>query len=276
MSSTEPSAFEAAIVDTSHWQELDYRACVSIGTEYIVKFGSPRTLWPEIATLLYISEYAQSHADTPRMPRIPKVICHFEHKWTMYLVMETITLVDTPPDLERTAEALRWLSGVPAPAGHVFGPLGGGPIRHSFFKDFKAPLVFSSIQALERYIEKGGGLFSKLATERVGPVSLSGERLMFMQADMHPSDFGVDDHGNTVLMDFGQIAILPESFAVYAIRDRALLASLGLSRNSNTASMAAIFSCLWMAADPKLDLNEDGYRKASTRQRHLVHSQSTN
>lgn len=158
---TEQSAFEAAIVDTctkhkeAHWREPGHRPYVSIGAEYLVKFGNPQTLWPEIATHKYISEYAQSHADTPCMPRIPKVKYHFGDQQTMYMVMEYITLTNPPPDLpERTAEALRWLSGVPAPPGHVFGPLGGGLIRHGFFKDHKAPLAFSSIGALEHYIEK--------------------------------------------------------------------------------------------------------------------------
>ncbi|KZP06658.1 hypothetical protein FIBSPDRAFT_1053428 [Athelia psychrophila] len=275
MSSTEQSAFEAAIADActkhkeAHWQEYDYRACVSIGTEYFVKFDHPRALWPEIATHKYISEYAQAHADTPRMPRISKVKYHFGDKRMMYMVMEYITLTNPPPDLpERTAEAVRWLSGVPAPPGHVFGPLGGGLIRHRFFKNHKAPLAFSSIEALERYIAKARTLLSNLRKEPLESVSLSGERLMFMQADMHPSNFGVDEHGNTVLMDFAQIAMLPESFAAYMLPSNGSLArSLGLSRSSNTASMAVISSCLWMVADTKLGLNEDGYPKASIRKR---------
>ncbi|KZP06660.1 hypothetical protein FIBSPDRAFT_876331 [Athelia psychrophila] len=276
MSSTVQSAFEAAIVDTcrkhkeAHWKEDDYRACVSIGTEYFVKFDNPRTLWPEIATQIYISKYAQAHADTPRMPRISKVKYHFGDQRTMYMVMEYITLTNPPPDLpERTAEAIRWLSEVPAPPGHVFGPLGGGsPIRHSFFKDHKAPLAFSSIGALERYIEKARTLLSNLRKEPLESVSLSGERLMFMQPDMDPSNFGVDEHGNTVLMDFAEIAMLPESFAAYMLSSNdSLASSLGLSKSFNVASMAVISSCLWMVADSKLGLNEDGYPKASIRKR---------
>ena len=52
---------------------------------------------------------------------------------------------------------------------------------------------------------------------------------------MDPSNFGVDEHGNTVLVDFGDIAMLPESFAAYALSscDNLIARSLGLSRNSN-------------------------------------------
>lgn len=161
MSSTERSALEATIVDActrheeAHWNEFGFRTCVSIGTEYFVKFGDPKTLGPVAATQEYIFAYAQSHTETPYTPRIPKVIFHFGDQQTIYIVMEYITLADPPPDIpERTADALKWLSEVPAPPGHVFGPLGGGVIRHRFFKDWKAPMVFSSIEALERYIEK--------------------------------------------------------------------------------------------------------------------------
>lgn len=280
MSSTKLSAFEAGIVDAcakheqAHWNENDYRACVSLDPDHFVKFDIPQVVWPEIASHSHIFEYAQSHADTPGTPRIPKVIHHFEYQHTMYMVMEAITLMEPPPDLpERIAEAVRWLSGVPAPADHVLGPLGGGVIRHSFFKDYEAPLVFSSIEALERYIEQvrpclyslehpltsslGQArtvMSSELAKKRMGYVGLSGERLMFMQPDMDPGNFGVDERGNTVLMDFGEIAMLPESFAAFTLSNHhaALATSLGLSSSSNAASMTRISSFLWMVYDPTL------------------------
>lgn len=279
MTSTNLSAFEAAIVDTcekhqeAHWEDPDYRPCVSIDGKYFVKFKETRFLWPEIATHVYISEYAQSQPETPGMPRISKVIHHFTDQNMMYMVMEHITLTDTSPDPTKIAEALRWLSEVPAPPDHVFGPLGGGVIRHSFFKDYEAPLVFSSIEALERYIEKAGTYLSKLRTTPLERVSLSGERLMFTQPDMHPSNFGVDEHGNTVLMDFGEIAMLPESFVAFTLASyesqaaSATARSIGLSRRSHLRSMAVIASVLWMIADPRLGLNEDGYPKASVRKR---------
>jgi hypothetical protein len=36
----------------------------------------------------------------------------------------------------------------------VIGPLGGGRIRHKFFKEYTAPLLFSSVEALQRYMHK--------------------------------------------------------------------------------------------------------------------------
>jgi hypothetical protein len=160
MMSIDQAAFEADIVtactkhEEEHWRDNDYRACVVIEPGYFVKYDDYKTLQPEIATQLYISNYAESQADAPH---IPKVIHHFEgDQGSGYFAMEYIKLSDpSPSDLpERTAEALKWLSGVPAPSGHVMGPLGPGRIRHSFFKDYKAPMIFSSIKALELYIDK--------------------------------------------------------------------------------------------------------------------------
>jgi hypothetical protein len=42
----------------------------------------------------------------------------------------------------------------PSCPNHVIGPLGGGLIGYRFFKDARAPLRFSSVEALERYISK--------------------------------------------------------------------------------------------------------------------------
>jgi hypothetical protein len=129
--------------------------CLFVEPYYFVKYSHPNTLGPEIATQKYISDCAKSESDTSCIPRIPKIKHCFQEGWTMYLVMEYITLTVPPPsDLnERIAVALKWLSEVKPPPGHAIGPLGGGRIFHNVFKDFEAPLLFSSVDALERYLE---------------------------------------------------------------------------------------------------------------------------
>lgn len=86
-----------------HWRDIDYRACVSIGSDYFVKFGHYEAIWPQIATQSYISTYAESQPDAPRIPR---VIHHFQgDRKETYFVMEYIKLMGSPPDLdERRAE----------------------------------------------------------------------------------------------------------------------------------------------------------------------------
>ena len=273
-----------AIVDAcmrhleAHWQDRGYRDNVVIGTKYFVKFGDGDTLYSEYATQSYISEYAETHPDTTRDLRVPKAIHFFRVEKTAYLVMEYIKLEASPSDLsERIVGALRWLSGVPAPPGHVIGPLGSGYIRHGFFKDNEAPLRFSSVEALERYIEKvrlsshfrkrphplrytldqARRMLSNAATKPVQPVSICGDRLMFTQSDVDTRNFGVDEHGNTVLLGFEQIAVVPESFAVFAMSLGGLTGvcdSLGWSSNS-TFSMAVISSILWMTGNPTLGVS---------------------
>lgn len=158
-------------------------------------------------------------------PRISQALHYFEAQKRAFLILEHIEL--THPSLvtnlaERAAWALDWLSGVSAPpedvidhSKDVIGPIGGGPIRHSFFKNNKAPLTFSSVDALERYMNKvrrclyffkcppsdnilfvqGRQLLSKLATDPAKPIIIVNESLIFTQSDIHVSNFA-NDNGN--------------------------------------------------------------------------------
>ena len=291
-------ALEANIIEACtnhelvHRKDKNYRACVSIGTDYFVKFGNANALWPELQTQSYIFDYARStpHPDTPR---IPQVVHHFKDRWIMYLVMEFITLTtDAHPDLiDRTKEALVWLSGVPPPPNHVIGPLGGGRILHDFFQDGEAPLLFSSVDALQRYMHEvrlcfrsrasthrsltcnlgqAHKLLSDYGQKHVSPVEMGGDRLMFTQSDMDPSNFGVDQHGKTVLMDFGRIGVLPETFVAYTMsgkRFAPIANALGLS-DSSTYSMAVVSPALWIIADPRLSASASTSYEILTNVRH--------
>jgi hypothetical protein len=91
------------------------------------------------------------------------------------------------------------------------------------------------------------------------PIVIIDDPLIFTQPDKHVSNFGVDERGNTVLLDFAEIGRLPLSFAKYTMRsdeDDSFIAHLSnLLRwpdNYNMNSMARVSSCLWMMADPTL------------------------
>jgi hypothetical protein len=85
---------------------------------------------------------------------------------------------------------------------------------------------------------------------------------MFAQSDMDDSNYGVDEHGQTVLMDFCEIGLLPESFVAFTLysgtrlgpiaNHDSIAASLGLSGNANVRTMGAITGHLRMFADPRL------------------------
>ena len=53
-------------------------------------------------------------------------------------------------------------------------------------------------------------LLSVTAWKKVSPVSARSERLMFTQSNMDDSNFGVDEHNRTVLMDFSEIGCCPK------------------------------------------------------------------
>src|SRR5262245_32750970 len=81
---------ECAKHERENWRKPDYRACITMGTKYFVKFGASETLKPEAETQVYIRSHAESD---PEAPRIAKVLFLFEHEFTTYAVMEYIQLV---------------------------------------------------------------------------------------------------------------------------------------------------------------------------------------
>ena len=119
-----------------------------------IKYGNHGSLYPQYETHQYISRFADGD---PSAPRVPKVYDYFTpDRITAYLVMEYIELKPSPAQdaPQRVAKALQWLRDLPAPPSVTIGPLGGGRARHPLFKDFEARLSFSSIDAVERYMNK--------------------------------------------------------------------------------------------------------------------------
>jgi len=106
----------------------------------------------------YISQLTAVDLNAPHVPEV----YHFFIEpptpdfWMAYMVMECLELMPTSDqDLsQRAAQALLWLHNLPAPAEAAIGGLGGGRAMHVLFKNHTAPLHFSSIEALERYMNK--------------------------------------------------------------------------------------------------------------------------
>ncbi|KZT04162.1 uncharacterized protein LAESUDRAFT_761275 [Laetiporus sulphureus 93-53] len=263
------AAFEAAIIhacaehERSHWRENGYRRCLVIDG-FFVKFDSYQSLYPEFETQKYVFQCAKSNMSAPR---VPEVIQFFHRDDQMaYMVMENIKFTPTPvPDLsQRVALAIQWLRDLPTPPPDRvrIGPLGSGRARHHLFKNYKAPLSFSSIQAIERYLNKA---ITRLPSRSapVALVSLCNERLVFTQSDMDESNFGVDVEGRTCLFDFGAVGLLPESFASYTMSSSvqftaAVAQHLGWPSSSNLHTMSKISRLLWILSNPTLGLDDNG------------------
>lgn len=81
---------------------------------------------------------------------------------------------------------------------------------------------------------------------------------MFSQGDVNTSNFGVDDEGRTVLLDFAEIALLPATLVAFTLGGpefapvlAALGLGLGLSHESGYA-MASIRYILHMMGNGTL------------------------
>ncbi|KAL4070554.1 hypothetical protein J3A83DRAFT_4372740 [Scleroderma citrinum] len=258
MAPSQPAAFETTVISTCiahervHWRDKDYRRCVVIEQNYFVKFDDYETLRPRVETQKYIYRYAKSDASAPR---VPELLHFFESEGMGYAVMEYINLT-FPPVLEKAAEkaaeALKWLSKVPAPPDHALQKLYSASVllKHRSL----ATVLGQSASALTRR--------SRLAP-LVEPVRIGDERLIFTQSDMDPSNFGVDNEGKTVLLDFGDVGLLPVSFALYTMSSSSIFTAavakcLDLPPCSNLKSMAVMRGYLWVVSDPTLGLDNDG------------------
>jgi hypothetical protein len=133
----------------------NFRCCVVV-EPYFIKYDNHVNLQYQYKTQQYIYEKA---VNDPSAPRIPKIYDYFRNPDEMpmaYLVMEYIDVQPIPPRSvpEKVAEALQWLRQVPAPPDVRIGSVGGGPARHTVFKDFTAPLRFSSQDAVQSYMNR--------------------------------------------------------------------------------------------------------------------------
>jgi len=145
------AAFEAA--NTSVITGSMPTDVVSLSKGVFVKFDCYDSLYPQVETQKYVFQCAKADMSAPRVPEV----FHFFHRdYRMaYMVMEYIDFTPAPvPDLpERVALAVQWPRDLPVPLdGVLMGPLGGGRARHTLFKNHRASLSFSSIEAIKRYL----------------------------------------------------------------------------------------------------------------------------
>lgn len=133
-------------------RKYNFGKCV-VFNSYFVKFGLARELEFQCKTQEYIHSMTLNH---PSAPRVPRVVDYFAFEpCKAYLVMEFVNgTTPTNDACKEVADALQWLRNVPTPAGAKIGSIGGGPARHDIFKDFQAPLLFTSNEALQNYVNE--------------------------------------------------------------------------------------------------------------------------
>lgn len=140
MTPSDLTGFEVTTVSTCaeherlHWWAEEHGRCVVFELKYFVNLDDCETLRPQVATQRFCTSSKLERWDT--------------RCWNLssshYL-----------QSAEKAADALRWLSKVPAPSDHVgIGPLGNGCPSHKLFKNNTVPLSFSAVEALQRYLDK--------------------------------------------------------------------------------------------------------------------------
>jgi len=127
-----------------------YRRCLVLRS-WFIKYGGHADLEFEYKTQEYLWNMTNGQQNAPR---IPQIIDYFSPKeeWA-YLVTERIDPIQPANTSPRAvATAIQWLRSVPRPSGLTLGSVGGGSARHKLFKNFEAPLSFSSAKGLQKYM----------------------------------------------------------------------------------------------------------------------------
>ena len=214
-------------------RKYDFGKCVAFKS-YFVKFGLSRDLEFQHKTQEYIHSMTLNDLNAPRVPSVVDYFAVDPNK--AYLVMEFIDGTTPTNDAHKeVADALQWLRNVPTPTDAKIGSIGGGPARHDIFLDFRAPLLFTSNEALQNYMNEVSAstltwdnswleldyLYKALrwlpASPKPADVNFSNDKLVFSQSEISERNFLVDENGKICILNFQDITLLPESFATYTV-----------------------------------------------------------
>ncbi|GJJ09763.1 hypothetical protein Clacol_003987 [Clathrus columnatus] len=173
----------------------------------------------EASTQFFFYTLAQKDESAPR---IPKVYGAFQDSY-LFFVMEKIELptlstceISEDDRVKSAASAVKWLlAQLPSVPTSIFGRISSEPscVRHHFFKDHEAPVCFAHADALTKYVNKA---FSRCPGKPKRTVSFSDELAIF-HSDIRKDNFLHDiKTGETWIVDFQDIGVLPEPFQTYA------------------------------------------------------------
>ena len=151
-------AFEQAIIaacakhEKENHRQPGYRRLIQFN-DYIVKFGDSWCFSSEVRMHDHFAKVTENDLATPRVP----LIYHsFENEHLKYAIIEPIEMIQVAENIfvQKVADAVSWMRDQACPAGVALGPLGSGLAYHKIFKEKHAPLPFTSVVALEKYLNK--------------------------------------------------------------------------------------------------------------------------
>lgn len=230
----------------------------SSNPEFFVKFTSSECKWflePERRNHEFAFDTLRKQQHPPAAQQggflicVPEIFRSFEYGGFYFLVMEFVpgrTLGDIFREDEKRgqgqadysllykhiAEGIRLLS-VKAPPEAKPGPVGGGIIRHPFFKNFEAATPYRDVEMLEAHLNKVLRLRTRRSPEPA-PTITFGKELEFYYSDLSAENFIFTDvAGHTVLyiIDFDEAGFLPPSFMTFVLRTPTRPTSILVARN---------------------------------------------
>ncbi|KIM41210.1 hypothetical protein M413DRAFT_445256 [Hebeloma cylindrosporum] len=216
----------------------------------------------------YVFNGAEGDLNAPRVPKIHDFF--ISDNWMGYLVMEYIQASPTHPEdvPEKVASALQWLRDLPPPSDTAIGSVAGPGVPYMLLKGLKAPIAFSSIEAIERYMNTALSRLPRRSRAKSKPITFSNEKFLFTQTDMHEGNFFLDMEEKMCLIDFDGVALLPESFGNQFLASRMnfvqkVAAHLNWPTH-NVESMGKAQVIIQMTGNKSLGLDENGFRKPRT------------
>lgn len=254
-----------------------FRRSIPYQDKYVVKWCAMKCLRTEADTQDYLAKLAAADPNAPHVP----AVCHlFGEEGRMgYMVTKLTHTVEVPYEVlvAKAAEAVLWLRRQPAPPKALLGPVEEGVIHHLMFPDREAPLELRTSEALQRFVDRALEICRR-TNPGLGHLDVFNQEVVFSQADVDESNFGVGPDGRPVIFDFFEIGRVPVPLANFTLvcgttfaQDIAKLVSDVLHLGPNTAPdmilIAVIATTLVMVYDKRLGLNHDGTPKVVSRPR---------
>ncbi|KAG9038125.1 hypothetical protein FS837_001301 [Tulasnella sp. UAMH 9824] len=194
-----------------------------------------------------------------------------------YMVTKLTHTVGVPYEVlvAKAAEAVLWLRRQPAPPKALLGPVEEGVIHHLMFPDREAPLKLRTSMALQLFVDRALEICRR-SNPGLGHLDVLHQEVVFSQADVDESNFGVSPDGRPVIFDFFEIGRVPVPLANFTLvcgtafaQDIAKIVSdtlhLGWQAAPDMILIAVVAATLVMVYDKKLGLNHDGTPKVVSR-----------
>ncbi|KAG8960644.1 hypothetical protein FRC05_006702, partial [Tulasnella sp. 425] len=186
-----------------------------------VKYGGDITR-AEALTQDWVAKALDANPEAPvRVPRVYdyfRIPIHWFNVEFGHIVMQHIDAPDCEgSDVDLVTKAVEWLIRLKGPSSAP-GPVGGGPVVHTFFDEWESHIACNTVEELEDHVNGILGVMED--TRRVSFVAEAHHGLYLCPCEIHPGNFKKVRDGKVVALDFGATCFLPRSFFVFTMARR--------------------------------------------------------